>query len=471
MNQSSRAFTLVEIALVMIIVGFLLSRLLVPLSTTVDQERMRITQQRLQEIKEALIGYAVINRHLPCPDADQDGRAESYEIIPTVCDGGTNDTDAYLPWADLGVSQYDGWNRPFRYRVDGAFSDGIGYHSISPLEIREFAIDNPPITEHFLSVQNLAGRSLADELGANYQDPNLYEKSPPSSTSSGSSRPRNFYYTPGQMGSFGSEAVAIVFSCGKNGRPDGRLDPNNPTQYVQDFNFPDGKIGGNDYNTIEHFSNDADGQVNTDAQCTNPAIPYPLNTSQPDRKTNYIQDNYVEGSFDDILVWLPRNLLIQRMVAAGTWSADSKRYGEERIMSVVAKDPTFNTSAKCLTVPDSEQLNGLKNNYKPITPALDGHYLACYWYTLQYLLLDIVSPSNSVPPLTLSTPPKIVDMLVTPDSSSGTVRYRIDINVRGTSLEKLRQIKETFLTHKVALNSSFNPTISSLDSNYQLKYY
>lgn len=326
MNKSSQAFTLVEMAIVMIIIAFLLSRFLIPLSTQIDQQRIQVTEQRLQEIKEALIGYAIINRHLPCPAAELDGRAEPYNLsvasTPTVCDNGTNDTDAYLPWADLGVSQYDGWNRPFRYRVDGGFSDALQYFS-NTVGIKEPAFDYLPLTEHFLRIQNLAGQSLIDEFGASYRAP-----APRPNESLPRFSPRNQYESHGLYGSLGSEVVAIVFSCGKNGKPDGRRDPNNPNNYLTDSNFPESDYGSmKKYNKMEYFSNDADGQVNSDAQCTNF---YPFadsnNTVTLDRKTNYIQDAYVEGNFDDLLVWLPRNLVIQRMIAAGVWSADLQRY-------------------------------------------------------------------------------------------------------------------------------------------------
>ena len=59
-----------------------------------------------------------------------------------------------------------------------------------------------------------------------------------------------------------------------------------------------------------------DGIPNSDALCNNPYINPPTGDNP---KYHYIQDVYVEDQFDDLLVWLPKNLLIARLTAAGKW--------------------------------------------------------------------------------------------------------------------------------------------------------
>jgi len=54
-------FSLVELAIVLIIVALLLSSLLSPLSAQIDQRNYNETQQQISEIREALIGFAVAN--------------------------------------------------------------------------------------------------------------------------------------------------------------------------------------------------------------------------------------------------------------------------------------------------------------------------------------------------------------------------------------------------------------------------
>ena len=75
----------------------------------------------------------------------------------------------------------------------------------------------------------------------------------------------------------GNSPPAVVFSCGVDGKPSN--------------------------------GNDANGVVNTNANCNNPGAALAV----------YVQDTYATGGFDDILLWLPRSTLVNRMVAAGKW--------------------------------------------------------------------------------------------------------------------------------------------------------
>lgn len=115
MNRFARrqpGFTLVEMAVVLVIVGLLLGGLLVPLGTQMENDRRKETAATLDAIREALIGFAVINdARLPCTDTNADGR----EDCPSSAMGG-------LPYADLGVSATDAWGNPWRYAVTGVFT-------------------------------------------------------------------------------------------------------------------------------------------------------------------------------------------------------------------------------------------------------------------------------------------------------------------------------------------------------------
>ena len=63
-------FSLVEIAVVMIIISILIAVIAVPLATQVEQQRTIETNKQLELIKEALVGYALSNSRLPCPATD-----------------------------------------------------------------------------------------------------------------------------------------------------------------------------------------------------------------------------------------------------------------------------------------------------------------------------------------------------------------------------------------------------------------
>lgn len=120
--KTIQGFTLIEMAIVLIIVGLLLGGLLMPLSAQMDQRNYNSTQRSLAEIKEALMGYAMSHPaldgkpYLPCPDTDGDG-VENRAVNACANQEGT------LPWVDLGLTQTDSWNNVFRYRVRDIFSN------------------------------------------------------------------------------------------------------------------------------------------------------------------------------------------------------------------------------------------------------------------------------------------------------------------------------------------------------------
>jgi len=72
-RQIPRGFTLVEIAIAIFIITILLGSILVPLTTQVEQRQVSETQKMLEDIKEALIGHAVAKGYLPCPDRTSGG--------------------------------------------------------------------------------------------------------------------------------------------------------------------------------------------------------------------------------------------------------------------------------------------------------------------------------------------------------------------------------------------------------------
>ncbi|MEO8600438.1 MAG: prepilin-type N-terminal cleavage/methylation domain-containing protein, partial [bacterium] len=123
----TNGFTLIEMAMVLMIVGLLLGGMLVPLSAQMDQRNSTDTQKQLAEIKEALIGYALANGQLPCPanPTDVTGVTATAGIARTPPCTGASSTGV-LPWATLGVNETDAWGNRFTYRVTSDFADAIG---------------------------------------------------------------------------------------------------------------------------------------------------------------------------------------------------------------------------------------------------------------------------------------------------------------------------------------------------------
>ena len=110
-------FTLIEIAIAVVVIALLLGSLLGPLSVRVEQQERQKTQALLEEIKEALYGYAATTGTLPCPDTDGAGLPNGSPPT-TSCTG----YEGGLPWQTLGVERGDAWGYRFRYRVTPEFT-------------------------------------------------------------------------------------------------------------------------------------------------------------------------------------------------------------------------------------------------------------------------------------------------------------------------------------------------------------
>ncbi|MES2354577.1 MAG: type II secretion system protein [Pseudomonadota bacterium] len=110
-------FSLAELAIVLVIVGLLLTGILMPFATQVQTKRIGETQKTLDDIREALLGYAASHvavdgkPYLPCPDTNLDGTEETRTA------GACPSQEGWIPWATLGVGQADAWGNHFRYRV------------------------------------------------------------------------------------------------------------------------------------------------------------------------------------------------------------------------------------------------------------------------------------------------------------------------------------------------------------------
>lgn len=110
-TRPSKGFTLVEIAIVMVIVGLLLAGVSSQFGSYADNDRYSSTQDYLADARKAMLDYAGVNGYLPCPDTGGDGRGDMGNN--KACDG----FEGTLPYVDLGLPARTDWEAPVLYAV------------------------------------------------------------------------------------------------------------------------------------------------------------------------------------------------------------------------------------------------------------------------------------------------------------------------------------------------------------------
>jgi prepilin-type N-terminal cleavage/methylation domain-containing protein len=123
-SRRQGGFTLVEIAIVLLIVGLMIGGLIAPLSSQIEQRHVSDTKRAMDEAREALFGFALRNGYLPCPAISSTNGLEDRSN--NIC----NKRYGFLPWATLGVSRLDGWNRLMGYSVTPAFADSAALFNL-----------------------------------------------------------------------------------------------------------------------------------------------------------------------------------------------------------------------------------------------------------------------------------------------------------------------------------------------------
>jgi len=187
LTRHNRGFTLIELAIVLIIVALLSGGLMMAVSTQMDTIAASETQRRLNDARDALLGYVAANGRLPCPAI---GGATGVES--PLGGGNCNDNwDGFLPAVTLGLSPsnetgyaVDGWGNPVRYAITKAVSSQVS-------------------TANQIKAAWNAGTALAADLRICSSALGMTGSGASASCAAGSELANN--------------AVAVIYSRGKNG--------------------------------------------------------------------------------------------------------------------------------------------------------------------------------------------------------------------------------------------------------------
>ena len=131
-----RGFSLIELAIVLVIVTLLIGGLAVPLTAQIQARRIAETKKTLEEAREAIVGYAMTHTvddgdpdtprrpYLPCPDGDGDGIENRNPA------GDCAQQMGWFPWVTLGTAEKDAWGNRLRYATHNDLTDSTqGFHA------------------------------------------------------------------------------------------------------------------------------------------------------------------------------------------------------------------------------------------------------------------------------------------------------------------------------------------------------
>ena len=298
-------FTLAELAIALVIIGLLLASAMIPLSTQVELRSISETRRTLDQIKDAVIGFAQANGRLPCPARGQTatGTIDAATWAPAQFEAGAEQYDTtnkrcytalgVVPWSTLGVPETDAWARRFSYRVSPAFADDSSLTTWQSL-LNDYVVGT------YISQANTNPRSPAD------QSPSCELTTAPSQSSFAlctlgdiavltRSTSDHSVVTP-----LGKGLPAVFLSHGKNGS---------------------GAFQSNGVQLAAGAGADesANSSGTTTSVPTGGYLSYAYYSRDPTQSATGCSDTtgtlYCE--FDDIVAWISPSTLVARMVSAG----------------------------------------------------------------------------------------------------------------------------------------------------------
>ncbi|MBF0420630.1 MAG: prepilin-type N-terminal cleavage/methylation domain-containing protein [Magnetococcales bacterium] len=142
-DRVTSGFSLVEMAVAMVVLAAVVGGGVATFSGVREKQQRIKAEDSMEKIQEALIGFAVANGHLPCPDVGVDGAGAAMANFDGVEDrNGTACRNPFgvLPWQNLSMKPVDNWLNYYSYHVAPDYSDSsqiIPCNATSTLRVRK----------------------------------------------------------------------------------------------------------------------------------------------------------------------------------------------------------------------------------------------------------------------------------------------------------------------------------------------
>jgi prepilin-type N-terminal cleavage/methylation domain-containing protein len=272
-RPNRRGFTLIEVAMALFVMALLMGTLMFTLTAQTEQRARTDTQRSLDEAKELLLTFAIVNGRLPCPASPTSAGAESETALNSrIC---THYYNGFLPARAIGFQPQDASGYAldaYGNRIRYAVSAVVPLNSQSPRVCRPQTPTTAPVTPHFTHKDNLRQNGIdcaSNDLVICAASSGIVT-APPSCNTAASVTNQNV-------------VAAVIWSQGKN--------------------FANSNFGGvvGQAGADEAVNNKTATNSNHAVFVAHPPAP----TGAPG------------GEFDDLLTWIPTGQLYGRLVAAG----------------------------------------------------------------------------------------------------------------------------------------------------------
>ncbi|MBN1378700.1 MAG: type II secretion system protein [Gammaproteobacteria bacterium] len=155
-------FSLVELSIVLVIVGLLLSGVISSITSFIENSRIAKAKAELENIRETIIGFTIVHARLPCPSNKNCNAQNKYEP------DGLEDCGVswgFVPFQTLGINARDPWGSNYVYRIDTDFADVIVLGDVGDIQVLDGASGNP-VANQVAAIVYSAGPNEGQGQGA-----------------------------------------------------------------------------------------------------------------------------------------------------------------------------------------------------------------------------------------------------------------------------------------------------------------